>query len=229
MQLEPSKDVNWTSCYDGQLCARLLLPLDYLSSDPDGPTTAIALRMIPAASRGTPDYRGTVLINPGGPGGSGTNLVERAGANISRIVGESFDVLGFDPRGTGASTPRVDCFASAAQRDIWKTQVGHQFLNASDHTMGLYRARETVVAAKCEEAIGGELGIARFMSTASVATDMIKITEKLGQEKLHYWGFVSCLSHIEPSQLTLNLLRRATAPSSGSTFRRCTQTRSVAS
>ncbi|RPD73811.1 alpha/beta-hydrolase [Lentinus tigrinus ALCF2SS1-7] len=187
--LEPSTDINWTPCYDGHLCARLLLPLDYLSEDPDGPTTAIALRMIPAASRGTADYRGTVLINPGGPGGSGTNLVERAGANISRIVGGSFDVLGFDPRGTGASTPRVECFASAAERNIWMTQVGHQFLNASDHTLGLYRAREQVVAAKCEQAIGGELGIARFMSTASVATDMIKITEKLGQEKLHYWGF----------------------------------------
>ena len=188
-QLEPSTDINWTPCFDGHQCARLLLPLDYL--EPEGPTTAIALRMIPATSRGTSSYRGTVLINPGGPGGSGTGLVGRAGANISRIVGDSFDVLGFDPRGTGASTPNADCFGSASQKAIWKTQMGHQFLNASDETLGLYRARQQVVAARCEQRIGGEQGIARFMSTASVARDMLEITQKMGQEKLHYWGFVS--------------------------------------
>ena len=132
-----------------------------------------------------------MFINPGGPGGSGTNLVERAGANISRIVGGSFDVLGFDPRGTGASTPRADCFSSKAQRDIWETQEGHRLPNISDGTIAFFRAREQVTAARCEAQIGGEDGIARFMSTASVSRDMLEISQMLGQEKLHYWGFVS--------------------------------------
>lgn len=194
-QLEPSTDINWSPCFDGHRCARLLLPLDYL--EPEGPTTAIALRMIPAASRGTPAYRGTVLINPGGPGGSGTGLVGRAGTNISRIVGDAFDVLGFDPRGTGASTPSAICFDSEGQKAIWKTQ-GHRFVNVSDDTVGFHRAREQVVAGRCEQRIGGTEGIARFMSTASVATDMLRITEKMGQEKLHYWGFVSIV-HRQPT------------------------------
>ncbi|KAI1785891.1 alpha/beta-hydrolase [Ganoderma leucocontextum] len=186
--LEPSTEINWAPCYDGQQCARLLLPLDYLSDDPSGATTAIALRMIPARDR--TNYRGAVLINPGGPGGSGTELVARRGQNISTIVGDSFDVLGFDPRGVGASTPRLDCFSSKSQRDIWYTQEGHQFLNASDEgVLGLYKARQRLVGDRCAESDGGEEGIARFMSTASVATDMLRITEKLGQEKLHYWGF----------------------------------------
>ncbi|TBU44969.1 alpha/beta-hydrolase [Dichomitus squalens] len=186
--LEPSTEIKWTSCYNDQKCARLLLPLDYLSEDLSGPTTAIALRMIPARDR--TNYRGTVLINPGGPGGSGTDLLARAGKNISTIVGDSFDVLGFDPRGVGASIPTLNCFSSKGQRDIWLTQEGHQFLNTSDEALlGLYRARQRVVGDRCAESDGGEEGIARFMSTASVATDMLKITEKLGQEKLHYWGF----------------------------------------
>ena len=146
--------------------------------------------MIPARDR--TNYRGTVLINPGGPGGSGTDLLARAGRNISTVVGDSFDVLGFDPRGVGASTPTLNCFSSKGQRDVWLTQEGHQFLNASDEALlGLYRARQRVVGDRCAESDGGEEGIARFMSTASVATNMLKITQKLGQEKLHYWGFVS--------------------------------------
>lgn len=190
VQLKPSTEFKWTPCYDRQQCARLLLPLDYFN--PDGPTTAIALRMIPAASRGTPSYRGTLLINPGGPGEAGTNLVARSGANISAIVGDSFDVLGFDPRGTGASTPHADCFGGPSRKAIWQTQGGHQLLNASDAgTVGLYRARQQVLAQRCEESVGGEEGIARFMSTPSVARDMLEITQKMGQEKLHYWGFVS--------------------------------------
>lgn len=70
------------------------MPLDYLSKDTNGPTTQIALRMIPA--RDSQNYRGPIHIDCGGPGGSAP--VSRAGANISRIVGDSSDVLGFDHR-----------------------------------------------------------------------------------------------------------------------------------
>ncbi|KAI0708188.1 alpha/beta-hydrolase [Cerioporus squamosus] len=187
--LEPSTDIRWTPCFDGHLCARLLLPLDYLSTDPDGPTTAIALRLVPAKSRGTPAHRGTVLVNPGGPGDSATSFVAQAGEKLARVVGDAFDVLGFDARGTGASTPRADCFDAPRQRDMWVAQTGGRFVNASDETAEFFRARQEVVGARCEEAIGGERGIARFMSSASVATDMVRITEKLGQEKVMYWGF----------------------------------------
>ena len=188
--MEPSTNISWTTCYNDQKCARLTLPLDYLSSEPNGPTTQIALRMIPAKDK--QNYRGTILINPGGPGGSGTGLVERAGGNISRIVGDSFDILGFDPRGIGASTPRADCFGNDAERQIWDMQDDHRLLNLSDPgTITLSRARQQMVADRCEEAIGGPEGIGRFMSTASVARDMLEITKKLGQEKLKYWGFVS--------------------------------------
>ncbi|KAI0665892.1 alpha/beta-hydrolase [Trametes maxima] len=182
--LKPSKSIQWTSCYSGQKCARLLLPLDY--GTPDGPTTAIALRMIPATNK---KHRGTILINPGGPGGSGTDLVARAGQNISRVVGDSFDILGFDPRGIGASTPSASCFETDSQRKLWYLQEGHQLLNITNGSLEIQRAREKALAARCEEKIGGEWGIARFMSTPDVARDMLEITQKLGQKKLQYWGF----------------------------------------
>ncbi|TBU61585.1 alpha/beta-hydrolase [Dichomitus squalens] len=174
--LSPSRDLNWTSCYSGEKCARLLLPLDY--DTPDSPATAIALRMIPATD--LENYRGTIFLNPGGPGGSGTDFVRRVGQNISRVVGPSFDILGFDPRGTGRSTP---------SRDIWDIQEGHQLLNASDSSLGLFHSRAKLLAQRCEDRLGGEWGIGRFVTTANVVSDMLQINKQLGQDKLQYWGF----------------------------------------
>ncbi|KAH9895108.1 alpha/beta-hydrolase [Cubamyces lactineus] len=183
--LDPARDIEWTDCYSGEKCARLLLPWDYDTSD--GPSVTIALRMIPAADRD--NYKGTILINPGGPGGSGTSLVGRAGRAISRVVGDSFDIIGFDPRGTGASTPSANCFGSDSQRNLWSLQDDHRLLNLTDGTVDFQWARANVVAQRCETKIGGEWGIGRFMSTADVARDMLEIVQKLGQEKLQYWGF----------------------------------------
>lgn len=145
------------------------------------------------------NYKGPVLINPGGPGGSGTNLVARAGKNISAIVGPSFDILGFDPRGIGASTPSASCFESDSQRQLWSLQEGHRLLNASDDSVDIARARQILLGQRCEQKIGGEWGIARFMSTPDVARDMLEISQQLGREKLQYWGFVRTQRLATPS------------------------------
>lgn len=174
-------------CYSGHKCARLLLPFDY--DTPDGPETAIALRMKPATDKR--NYRGTIFLNPGGPGGSGTDLMRRFGENIGHIVGPSFDLLGFDPRGTGFTTPLAWCFNSDSERAIWSTQEGHQLLNASDGSVGLFYARAKLIGERCEKRIGGEWSIGRFVSTPNVARDMLEISQMLGQDKLQYWGFVS--------------------------------------
>ncbi|KAI0661312.1 alpha/beta-hydrolase [Cubamyces menziesii] len=182
--LEPSRDIQWTSCFSGQKCARLLLPLDY--DMPDGPTTAIALRLIPAADQH--NRKGAIFVNPGGPGGSGTVFLDRAGKMISDVVGDSFDILGFDPRGVGASTPLASCFESGPQRALWQLQDNHRLLNLTNDGVELERARDLMLGARCEEKIGGEWGIGRFMSTPNVARDMLEISQKLGQAKILYWG-----------------------------------------
>ncbi|OBZ70732.1 hypothetical protein A0H81_09435 [Grifola frondosa] len=185
--LTPSDSIIWSNCFGSQKCARLILPLDYLSSPGESPNATIALRMIPASDLN--HYKGTILLNPGGPGGSGTDFVQRIGTNISRIVGGGFDILGFDPRGIGASTPAAHCFESDSQRNIWELLSRDRLLNVSDGSVAFARAREKLVGERCVEAIGGEWGVAKFMSTASVATDMLHIVERLGQKKLQYWGF----------------------------------------
>ena len=147
--------------------------------------------MIPATD--TDNYRGTIFLNPGGPGGSGTGFIERRGRDIARIVGGAYDVLSFDPRGIGYTTPLLSCFDTKAQRDIWATQAGHQLIDANGTGLGVHHARAQLLGERCADRLGGEEGLGRFVSTPYVARDMLEMTQKLGQEKLQYWGFVSTL------------------------------------
>lgn len=123
-------------------------------------------------------------------------MVHEFGAKISKITGPEFDLLGFDPRGTGATLPRADCFSSEAESQIWDLQQG-PVLNLSDNSIPFARSRAQLLSARCREALGGndedEWAPGRYMGTASVATDMLHIVEKLGQDKLQYWGIVCCL------------------------------------
>ncbi|KAH9922876.1 alpha/beta-hydrolase [Epithele typhae] len=187
--IESSMDLRWTACADGHECARLLLPLDYTDSS-DERTTAIALRRVLSSTRNTSSYRGSIFINPGGPGGSGTFVAEYLGMSLSILTGGNYDILGFDPRGIGRSTPEASCFDTDSERKIWMSQAGHQTLNASEpDTVGLYYARERAVGERCVSRIGSEDGIARYMSTPSVVRDMVEIANLLGEEKVNYWGF----------------------------------------
>ncbi|KAJ7743449.1 hypothetical protein DFH07DRAFT_714549, partial [Mycena maculata] len=84
LQLTPSENLAWTLCYSGFECSRLIVPLDYTS--PATGTAAIAVTRYPSNSSQS-DYRGPVLLNPGGPGGSGVEYVVAAGPSIATILG----------------------------------------------------------------------------------------------------------------------------------------------
>lgn len=175
---------------------------------------------------------GTILINPGGPGGSGTAMVHEFGSKISKIIGPEFDLLGFDPRGTGATLPRADCFTTNAQSEIWDLQQG-PVLNLSDISIPQARSRAQVLSERCWKALGGDgngdsWAPGRYMGTASVATDMLRIVEKLGQDKLQYWGVVSFFSSLFFVISFAYMINRVMAPLLASISRRCTPRKSAA-
>ncbi|GAA4862746.1 alpha/beta hydrolase [Saccharopolyspora rosea] len=86
-------------------CTEIQVPLDY--SDPFGPHLQLAISRVRAT--GTPaEHRGTLVVNPGGPGGSGLAYAATKRAKMPESVRRSYDVVGFDPRGVGRSSP-VDC------------------------------------------------------------------------------------------------------------------------
>ena len=163
----------WSACGDNQ-CAKLTVPIDYLH--PQGGTLQLALLRVPAKN---PDQRiGSLVVNPGGPGGSG--VLYAAGATFTDQVRSVYDVVGFDPRGVGAAAP-IKCLND---REL------DTFLGA-DPTPDT-RAQEQQVADsakafadKCKANGGPLLG---HVSTIEAAKDMDVLRAALVEPKLNYLG-----------------------------------------
>lgn len=115
--ITPSPDLEYHDCFDTFKCARLELPLDWLAADngtDDGRTVAIAVVKLPAVvPTNHSTYGGPIFFNPGGPGGSGVDSQLGIGPYIQSRVDKPnvrhYDIVSFDPRGVGYSTPNVDC------------------------------------------------------------------------------------------------------------------------
>ncbi|WP_280384481.1 alpha/beta fold hydrolase [Nocardia wallacei] len=157
-------------------CARVQVPLDY--DDPAGRTAQIALLKAPA--RGKP--MGSLLLNPGGPGGPGMSMAAVASKTwATSPVTEKFDLIGFDPRGVGASTPAVDCFTDAdidAGDALTSVAVGAGTWTEQD-TRGLVD--------RCAGRSGGR-DVLAHVGTRDAARDMDILRAALGDEKLTYFG-----------------------------------------
>ncbi|KAJ7152023.1 Alpha/Beta hydrolase protein, partial [Mycena filopes] len=181
----PSRKLNWTRCYSGLECARLLVPLDYKS--PAAGDASIAVTKYPSKSTGHA-YLGPILVNPGGPGGSGVDYVVEAGQQIAQILGEGFDIIGFDPRGVSYSRPAISWFKSNSERATWvpPTQsVVYNSLNESASAVAQGWARAQIQGQLAAERDGGYI---QHMTSDNTARDMLCINEALGQKKLKYWG-----------------------------------------
>ncbi|KZB85721.1 alpha/beta hydrolase [Amycolatopsis regifaucium] len=183
---EAAPALKWTSpCPDygmtpsptaGLECAKLKVPLDY--ADPGG--RAIELTLSRKAST-SPKRRGVLLMNPGGPGSPGLAMP----AQLARRQGQSglldsYDVIGFDPRGTTYSTP-VTCDLTEEQRFIL---VGPYAEGPRD--VAEKAAKSRVVAKQCAESKTADL--LPQMTTANTARDMDRIREALGERKISYYG-----------------------------------------
>ncbi|KAF9529101.1 hypothetical protein CPB83DRAFT_283895 [Crepidotus variabilis] len=181
-KLPPRKDLQWVGCHLSFQCARLIVPLDY--TDPEGRESTIALIRKPAAvPRDSTEYRGPVLINPGGPGGSGMAMVLSRGHLLGSILGPQFDVIGFDPRGTGQSTPKISFFETDVERELYEEPKS---VDIADGTVSPLLSSKRLLNMLAAELDDGYLG---HMNTDCTARDMLRIVETYGWNKLMYWGF----------------------------------------
>lgn len=185
-KLSPRATLKWVPCYEAPLqCARLEVPLDY--AKPRGEKAAVALLKYPSQYPvGHELYRGPILYNPGGPGGSGVDRVRELGATVAAIIGDEFDHIGFDPRGIGRTTPVMNAFTTDAERMTWSLTQTLSGVNSTEDAMGKVYGQAkilgTIVAQRQKKT-------AQHMSTATVARDMLAITKAHGRDKLQYWGF----------------------------------------
>ena len=98
-------------------CTTVPVPVD--DADPDGPQAQLAVIKIPASG----DRIGVLLMNPGGPGASAVDAVVHLSDSLSgSAIAEHFDLIGFDPRGVGHSTPELRC-RTDSERDAWRREA----------------------------------------------------------------------------------------------------------
>jgi pimeloyl-ACP methyl ester carboxylesterase len=168
--------VQWQSCEKEFECASVTVPLDY--THPEGGT--IQLAVIKQAATG--QKQGSLLVNPGGPGASGYDLV-RDGANtvFSPRLRSAYDVVGFDPRGVQRSAP-VKCIDDAA-RDAERQET---FDLNNDADLAREVAEDASDVQQCVSKTGDVL---RFVDTPSSARDMDILRALVNDQKLNYMGF----------------------------------------
>jgi pimeloyl-ACP methyl ester carboxylesterase len=161
----------------GLQCATLDVPLDY--RNPHGATIQLAVSRLPSPNPAK--RRGVLLMNPGGPGGPGLALpVGFANAGPPAALLDSYDLIGFDPRGVEHSTP-VTC---GLPPELQVSNVPPYARDAADVERQAGVARD--VARRCGSS--PTAAILPYINTANTARDMDRIRAALGEPKISYWG-----------------------------------------
>jgi pimeloyl-ACP methyl ester carboxylesterase len=190
-------------------CARISVPLDY--ADPSGKT--ISLQLIKIHDSDNHANTGSLLINPGGPGASGVDFTLGFAAEVSDNLLSHFDLIGFDPRGVGYSSP-ITCL-SDHQKDVINAASPNVLTPA-----GFARAKAIAkeVATACSDKYGSSL--AQY-DTVQAAKDMDQIRQAVGDTQMNYLGFSygtelgAQYAHLFPSRVRVEVLDGAVDPNFG--------------
>lgn len=180
----PDASLAWATCPTTpgvvldprQECATLRVPMDYRR--PGGEQISLAVSRISTAKPGM--RRGALLLIPGGPGGAGLARPTTHGLRLPQEVRDRYDLVGFDPRGVGASTP-VSCGFDPRDLDAvaflpWPAPGG----DIADATE---RARR-----KADACVRDGSPLIRHITTRNEARDIDRIRRALGERRLSYWG-----------------------------------------
>lgn len=167
-----AQSLAWSSCGDGTQCASVLAPLDYANPADRAVTLSVRRRAATSEPR-----LGTLFINPGGPGASGKDQV----STFETEGLEQYDVVGWDPRGVGDSTP-VTCYGDAEAEAFNNLDLSPDTdAERSALIEGAYD-----LGASCWENSGELL---EHISTVETARDLDLLRQLVGDEELHYLGY----------------------------------------
>jgi pimeloyl-ACP methyl ester carboxylesterase len=161
------------SCQAGYQCGHLDVPLSY--QDPSAGTVTIAVGRLPATDQA--HKLGTIFSNPGGPGASG-----RFAPALTPELHRRFDIVGFDPRGVGASS-KIHCFTDPSQLEVLQRALGTFPLTREAEQRQI--ADTKTVTDLCEQNAGP---LAGHLSTGTVARDLDRLRAAFGEPKLRYYG-----------------------------------------
>jgi pimeloyl-ACP methyl ester carboxylesterase len=173
---QATADAVWTDCGDGFQCATLSVPIDY--SNPS--SRQISLALIRKQATGPSRRIGSLLMNPGGPGGSGVDFLRNSAGDFANL-NKSFDLLSWDPRGVGASAP-ISCL-DGPELDS---------LLALDPVLDDPQEKQTYIQGQKDFVSGcwrRNQDLLPFLDSKSTARDLDRIRAAVGDPKLSYIGF----------------------------------------
>ncbi|KAJ5448442.1 hypothetical protein N7445_003263 [Penicillium cf. griseofulvum] len=201
-EIVPSQSLEYHNCGDEFQCARLEVPMDYERTDGKGRTFALAIVRLPAKVPVTdPRYGGAVLINPGKwtwwtgnsasvCGSRNLQLIIDAEADPHEAREETgnkyFDIIGFDPRGVGSTTPPVMCFPDPVSQRNWELQVSAEgMLGSGPDSLQRNWQRTEALNSGCSvfdmSSLGADEPMMSYVNTPLVAQDMLTIIERHGE------------------------------------------------
>jgi pimeloyl-ACP methyl ester carboxylesterase len=172
--------LNWQTCTpDGWQCATFKAPKDY--GNPHAGFVKIAVTRLPATDQA---HRiGALFVNYGGPGGPAVDRTQATGAaRWGAAITKNFDLVAFDPRGVGQSTPSIDCKANQETQGIYSKP----FTTPENLDVDALIAKDRTYIQQC---ISLNKGILPYVSTANVARDMDGIRAAMGDSRLNYFGY----------------------------------------
>jgi pimeloyl-ACP methyl ester carboxylesterase len=165
--------LQWHTCGGGYQCTSMTVPIDY--SSPNSGTMSVAV----IRKRSSGSHRGSLIVNPGGPGASGVDFARNC-SSCFRSLTTHYDLVGFDPRGVGASKP-IRCLSSAQLTT---------YFNLPPYPTTTAQRSQALKAAKaladgCWKRNGSYLA---HVGTIDAARDMDVLRAALGDKKLTYYG-----------------------------------------
>ncbi|WP_242613890.1 alpha/beta hydrolase [Actinomadura roseirufa] len=171
-----SQRPDWKSCGGGFQCAKAQVPLDY--AKPSGEKLGLALIRLPAQDESR--RIGSLFTNPGGPGGSGVDFIRQAAGSFGTDLRKRFDIVGFDPRGVGASDP-VRCNTGPQLDRFFAADSSPD----DQREVDAFAAESKGFAVNCGAKAATELP---HVGTADAARDIDVLRAALGDRKLTYYG-----------------------------------------
>ncbi|MCI3238600.1 alpha/beta hydrolase [Streptomyces spinosisporus] len=171
--------LTWKNCgtadYPTLQCSSLKVPLDH--DDPHGRQITLALSRVQHTAKKS---QGPLLVNPGGPGGSGLSLAGFVASSLPKAVAAQYDVIGFDPRGVGQSKPALDCkpgyFNPVRPDSVPRTRALEK--------ANLSRAKSFAAACGTKYA-----SLLPYINTIQAVRDMDSIRAALGAKQTSYFGY----------------------------------------
>ncbi|MFD8723761.1 alpha/beta hydrolase [Streptomyces sp. NPDC059629] len=174
-----ASSVTWKKCgttdYPTLQCGSVKVPLDH--AKPGGQRITLALSRVPHTASAS---QGPLLVNPGGPGGSGLALAGFVASALPKKVAARYDIIGFDPRGVGRSSPAIDCapgFFKPVRPDSVPATTALEEAN-------LKRVKSFAVACGKKYA-----SLLPYLDTVSAAQDLDSIRQALGARRISYFGY----------------------------------------